>query len=251
MTCRRTLITCLFCLALFVPARSGEASEPLVVFAAASLKGALDEAAALYPHEVLISYGGSGGIARQVALGAPADVIILAHANWMDWIQDQGVIDASSRRNLWGNSLVLIGFEGPPFEQVTGSGLLDALDGGRLAVGQLASVPAGIYAREWMQAAGLWTALSDHLAETENVRAALMLVTRGEAPLGVVYASDARAANVTVLHRIDPMLHSPITYPVALVHRRDVAQGAEFINFLADDPQGIFARHGFAKWAAR
>jgi len=225
-------------------------AEPVVVFAAASLKGALDEAAQSYPHEVTVSYGGSGAIARQVALGAPADVVILAHADWMDWLQDQGIIEQGSRRSLWGNRLVLIGAPGVSLKALSGPALRDALGGGRLAVGQVASVPAGIYAREWLEKAGLWSAVEDRLAETENVRAALMLVARGEAPLGIVYASDARAANVTVLHRVDPDLHGPITYPAALVHSRENPEAADFLTYLENDPQGIFAARGFDRVAA-
>lgn len=225
-------------------------AEPVVVFAAASLKGALDEAAKSFPHEVTVSYGGSGAIARQVALGAPADVVILAHVNWMNWIEEQGFIDRGSRVSLWGNRLVLIGAPGVSLNTLSGPALRDALGDGRLAVGQVASVPAGIYAREWLAAAGLWPAVEDRLAETENVRAALMLVARGEAPLGIVYASDARAANVTVLHRVDPDLHGPITYPAALVHNRSAPEAADFLSYLENDPQGIFAAHGFDRMAA-
>lgn len=234
-----------------VIALSGPAytQEQVTIFAAASLRGALDVVVQEFDRPVVISYGGSGVIARQVAQGAPADLVILASAAWMDWLLEQSAVVPQSHRSLLTNTLVLIAPDStPPLEVITADAVLDRLDAGRLAIGQTQSVPAGIYAREWMEATGLWASLQPRLAETENVRAALALVSRGEAPLGVVYRSDAQAAqNVQTLHDVDPKWHSPIVYPAAIVTGRDRPQVRAVLNFLyAASAQAIFLEHGFA-----
>ncbi len=215
-----------------------------IVFAAASLQGVLAEIAPLYAGEVAVSVSGSGQIARQIAQGAPADVVILANAVWMDWLQEQGVVDPSRREDLLGNQLVLIGpDDAPDLVDVTADALLARLDGGRIAMGQTRGVPAGIYGREWLESAGLWAAMEPHLAETDSVRAALALVARGEAPLGIVYATDAAAeAGVRVLYSVPEAMHGPIVYPAAALSEA----GATFVEFLqADEARAIFAAHGF------
>ncbi|MGK7652123.1 molybdate ABC transporter substrate-binding protein [Roseovarius sp. B08] len=232
-------------IATSLPARS---EGPVTIFAAASLRGALEAALEGSGTEARISYGGSGAMARQVAQGAPADLVILANAAWMDWLEERGQLADSTRGDLLGNQLVLVGTrEAPALEDLTPAGLVDRLDGGRLAVGHTEAVPAGIYARQWMQAAGLWEALRPQLAETENVRAALALVSRGEAPLGVVYASDAEAdPGVRVLSRIDPGLHEPIVYPAALVAGRDSDAARAILTRLKSEHAGkAFVASGF------
>lgn len=224
------------------------AGEPVKIFAAASLGRALDEVAAAWPGEAVISYGGSGGIARQVAAGAPADIVILANTAWIAWLEDRGALQRGSARDILGNRLVLVAPEGAAdLTGVTPRAILERLDGGRLAVGQVLSVPAGIYAKEWMQTAGLWDALSPYLAETVDVRAALALVARGEAPLGIVYATDVRDAEVRVLHEVDPSLHAPIRYGAAIVHSSTNAKAADFMKFLAGEAQDIFISYGFRR----
>lgn len=235
------LILCLF----GAPAAAAE----LTVFAAASLREALDEAAGAWHRPVTRSYGGSGMIARQVAQGAPSDVVLLANSAWMDWLEDNDSLTPGTRTDLLSNALVLVGPAGAP--DLTGTdaaALLARLGQGRMAIGETRGVPAGIYGRQWMQAAGLWPALRPRLAETENVRAALALVARGEAPLGLVYASDAIAdPMVRVLHRIDPAMHDRVVYPVAAPRGGDAQQAAEFIDFLQTaEASEIFRRHGFA-----
>lgn len=223
----------------------GWAGQGITVFAAASLKNALDEVAAAYSGDVVVSYGGSGLLARQVAQGAPVDVVLLANSAWMDWLQEQSAIEASSRLDLLGNTLVLVAPEGADkFAEISAASLLKRLEGGRLAVGQTKGVPAGIYARQWLENKGFWAMLQPHLAETENVRAALALVSRGEAPLGVVYGSDALAdPGVSVVYDIPPDQHDEITYPVAAVKG---GNGASFIDFLVSDQAVmIFSKHGF------
>ncbi len=241
------------CVGLAGP-RAARADEPVTIFAAASLRGALEAALEGAEARTQVSYGGSGAMARQVAQGAPADLVILANVAWMDWLEARGLLEADSRRDLLGNRLVLVGPAGAaPLDGVEAEALLARLDGGRLAVGLTEAVPAGIYARDWMQAAGLWEALRPHLAETENVRAALALVSRGEAPLGVVYASDALAdPGVEVLLEIDAALHAPIVYPAALVAGRGGAAARAVLDHLGGDAAGAaFAAHGFALAGAR
>lgn len=211
------------------------------VFAAASLRGALDTIAAEYEAEVALSFGGSGAMARQIAAGAPADVVVLANPIWMDWLTDQGHI--SQAQVIASNTLVVIGPANTA--QLAGpQDILPRLGGGRLAMGQRDAVPAGSYAQEWLRGTGVWDSLSTRLAETDNVRAALALVARGEAPLGVVYATDAQAEpRVATLYAVPPAAHSPIRYPAAALS----PAGQAFVDHLTSDAaQQIFARHGFA-----
>lgn len=180
--------------ATLASAGAARSDAPVTIFAAASLRGALEAALDGSGIDARVSYGGSGTMARQVAQGAPADVVILANVAWVDWLEENGHIAVSTRTDLLGNRLVLVGPRGAAdLGELNADTLLERLDAGRLAVGHTEAVPAGIYAQEWMQAAGFWEALRPQLAETENVRAALALVSRGEVPLGVVYASDAQA----------------------------------------------------------
>ncbi|APX13814.1 molybdate ABC transporter substrate-binding protein [Tateyamaria omphalii] len=211
-------------------AAPGAQAEPLRVFAAASLQGPLDAVAATWDGPVVISYGGSGAMARQISQGAPADAVILANADWSDWLLDRG-IGTAPPRPLLSNGLVVVGPAGAlPLPDVSADALLARLDGGRLAMGQHMSVPAGIYARAWLGEIGAWDTLQPHLAETENVRAALALVARGEVPLGIVYASDAVASSeVTVLFDVPTDAHPAILYPgLALT-----PEGAAFLDHVA------------------
>jgi len=228
---------------------------PLTVFAAASLKEALDEASAAYTaangQAVRVSYAASSVLARQIQQGAPADVYLSADRDWMDVLQQDGLLDDGTRRDLLGNRLVLVAprASGAAAIQLRpGVDLLPRLGGnGRLALAMTASVPAGRYAREAFTALGVWDALQPRVAETDNVRAALMLVARGEAPLGVVYATDARAEpRVYVVATFAPGLHAPIVYPVARVKAsRHPAAGA-FVTWLATPAAAaIFHRRGF------
>ena len=204
-------------------------ADAITVFAAASLQGPLDEIADSWPDGATLSYAGSGTIARQISLGAPADVVMLASPEWMNWLADRGHL-AGAPEPIASNTLVLIGPAGSaPLEATDASALLDALDGGRLAMGQHRAVPAGVYGAAWLQSVGAWEVLRPHLAETENVRAALALVARGEAPLGLVYASDAQAdPSVSVRYTVPADAHPPILYPAAAV----TPEGAAFVAHL-------------------
>jgi molybdate transport system substrate-binding protein len=206
------------------------------------LRGALDEIAALSPTKTSLSYAGSGVLARQVNQGAPADVVILAHPRWMDWLETQGNIQPNSRANIASNTLVVIGQKGTA--SISDSTTIqDHLGQGRLAMGQRDSVPAGIYARAWLETAGLWEHLKPHLAEVDNVRLALALVARGEAPLGVVYRSDAFAEpKVDVVYFVPESAHDTIQYPAAAI----TDKGRGFIDLLTSaQASHIFQRHGF------
>ncbi|WP_304950561.1 molybdate ABC transporter substrate-binding protein [Sulfitobacter sp.] len=219
------------------------AEQPSVtVFAAASLRGALDEVARGYGGDVALSFGGSGTMARQIDAGAPADVVLLAAPVWMTWLRDRGAIEADAVVDLLGNSLVVIA---PADSNIAPdpADLAGALGDARLAMGQRDAVPAGIYAREWLEVTGQWEAIAPHLAETDNVRSALALVARAETPLGVVYRTDALAEpQVRILYDIAQDTHSPITYPAAAL----TDSGAAFMAHLqSDDARAVFARHGF------
>lgn len=238
----RSALVSLLCL---VASMAG--AEPLRVFAAASLKGPLDE---IFP-DAVIAYGGSGGIARQVMAGAPADLVILANTAWMDELADAGAIDAGEMRDVASNSLVLIGADGaaPLPSPLTAEAVLDRLGpDGRLAIGLTRAVPAGIYGRAALEGLGLWEALTPRLAEVDNVRTALALVARGEAPLGLVYGSDAQVVGgVSVVAHLPAESHPPIRYPAAPVAggNRDAALAA-LERLTGPEGQAILQAAGFA-----
>lgn len=230
--------------------------DPVLVFAAASLKGAMDEAASAYAAggggPVRVSYAASSTLARQIEHGAPADVFLSADEDWMDWLQERGLVDPGTRRDLLGNTLVLVApaaGDTSPLDLAAGPGpLLARVGEGPFAIAMADAVPAGKYAREALSALGAWDRLRARAAEGDSVRAALMLVARGEAPLGVVYATDALAEpRVRVVARVPVALHAPITYPVARVAAGGHAGAAGFITWLGSPGAGaIFKRHGFS-----
>lgn len=243
------------CLALMP--QSGTAGA-VTVFAAASLGGALDEVIAAWqqdhPTHVQVSYAGSGVLARQISAGAPADVFISAAPDWMDVLEAQGLIahrdEQIQRVDLLGNALVLIAGPGSPaLEPVALDQSLDLvslLRGGFLAMALPDAVPAGQYGKAALQSLGLWDNVVLYVAQTDNVRAALTLVARGEAPLGITYASDVQAApSVRSVARFDASLHPPIVYPAALLSDAS-AEAAELFTFLtSSEAQAVFVEHGF------
>ena len=214
---------------------------PVTVFAAASLSGVLEAAAKDYDGAVTFSFGGSGVMARQVAAGAPADLLILANPDWMVWLSQQGHIGPDTQQIIATNSLVVIGpsHAAPLHPQ----DLIARLGNGRLAMGQRDAVPAGSYARSWLQSVALWDQVQTQLAETDNVRAALALVARGETPLGIVYATDAIAEpRVSVVYNIPSGSHAPVKYPAAALS----PAGTGFLNYLTSAAAAAtFAAHGF------
>ena len=235
----RLLSFVLFSFWLALPA----AAQSVTVFAAASLRGALTEIAQSYPETVTFSFSGSGTLARQIAAGAPADAVVLAHSDWANWLDERGMLVSDSLREVAGGVLVLIGpSEAPSITNPDVKTLIAILNGGRLAMGQRDGVPAGTYAREWLTYIDAWPALTSHIAETDNVRAALALVAVGAAPLGLVYASDALAEpRVRILYTIPSRAHAPIRYPAAAI----TSAGRAFVAYLTTpDAAAIFAKHG-------
>lgn len=254
----RLIATLLSFLALFgaaatLAAPAKPAPEPILVFAAASLQGSLDEVAAAWAkrsgQQVKISYAGSSALAKQIAQGAPADVFISADEQWMDTLQTQGAIDPATRFDLVGNRLVLVAPAdgGPRAVALTQRGLAEALGDGRLAMAETTTVPAGRYGRAALTALNLWTTVSAHLAESDNVRGALAFVARGEAPLGIVYATDAQAEpRVRVVATFPARTHPRIVYPAARVRTADARRSAGFLAYLhGREAQAAFARAGF------
>ena len=224
----------------------------LTVFAAASLKNGLDAAVASYEREtggrVAVSYAASSALARQIEQGAPADLFLSADLDWMDHLEERGLIRPGTRRNLLGNRLVLIAPKGEAkaLELSPGS-LAAALGDGRLAVADVDAVPAGKYGRAALERLGLWPEAAGRVARTENVRAALAFVARGEAPLGIVYETDAKAEpEVEVVARFPETSHPPIVYPVAVTASSTHADAMRFLDALRrPDCAALFAREGF------
>ena len=251
--CRVLLVLAVAWAALALAACSGAPGpRPLRVFAAASLQGTLDTIATRYTartgQPVIITYAGTPTLARQLLTGAPADVVIAADALWMDTLGAAGAVNVDSRLVVAGNRLVVIAPRDArrPLDLTAGA-LRDALGDGRLAVADTVSVPAGRYARESLDALGLWPSVQGRLAQADDVRGALAFVARGEAPLGIVYATDARAERrVRVVAQLPSRTHAPITYPAAAVTRGDQASATRFLAWLAGaDARAQFARAGF------
>jgi molybdate transport system substrate-binding protein len=234
-------------------------TAPIDLFAAASLAEVLDAAVVDYRSRsgrtVRATYAGSAQLARQIAHGAPADVFIAADEVWMDWLDQRGLIEASGRRDLASNRLVLIApvaTSDADVDLTLPSALAARMGDGRLAMAE-AAVPAGRYGREALTRLELWPGVKDRLAPGDDVRAALALVARGEAPLGLVYATDALIEpRVRVVATFPAASHAPIVYPAAPVRRRDGTgdpEGARaFVDFLAGaEGQALFRRFGFAR----
>ena len=217
-------VLALICIAL--AAQTGTTRADVTVFAAASLRGALDEIAALSDTTVTLSYA--------------ADVVILAHPRWMDWLSTSGAIVPNSRSDIAYNSLVLIGPKGAA-PLAAPSAIHKRLGQGRLAMGQRDAVPAGIYTQDWLEQTGQWDILKPQLAEVENVRFALALVARGETPLGVVYRSDAQAEpRVDILYNVPENMHDKITYPAATI----TPKGDEFMALISS-PEALDILNSF------
>ncbi|MGB8183034.1 MAG: molybdate ABC transporter substrate-binding protein [Stellaceae bacterium] len=237
-------------LALFpmAPAHAGT----FTIFAAASLKNALDAALAAYEKEtgdtVRVSYAASSALARQIEAGAPADIFISADLKWMDELQDKNLIQATTRHNLLGNELVLVApaSSGTKIDLAPGIDLLPYLKNGPLAMADPAAVPAGIYGKAALTKLGMWNSVEAKVARAEDVRAALRLVARGEAPLGIVYRTDANAEpQVEVAGVFPPGSYPPVTYPAAVVTHAHPRAGdlLEFLSSPAARP--YFEKQGF------
>jgi len=233
-----------------LPAIGQPASSAVTVFAAASLTDSLKAVAEAYKAKtgisVTLSFGASSTLARQIEQGAKADIFFSADSAWMDYLQSKSLI--ARRKDMLGNQLVLVaGPEASPPPRIAPHfDLAGALGGRRLAVADPASVPAGKYARAALTSLGVWNQLASKLAPAENVRVALEYVARGEAPYGIVYASDAKVApNVWVVGVFPESTHAPIIYPAAMIKTASPSAKA-FLSFLGSKDAGaIFQKAGF------
>jgi molybdate transport system substrate-binding protein len=228
------------------------AAEPLLVFAAASLTDALgevDRAFTARTHiEVRASFAASSVLAKQIEAGAPADVFFSADLEWVDYLDQRKLLRPGSRHDVVTNRLVLIA---PADSKVTvkiapGFDLIGALGGGKLATGDPDSVPVGKYAHAALEKLGLWERVSSRIVPAENVRSALAFVARGEAPLGIVYRTDALAEKRVRIVDVFPQdSHPPITYPIALTKRAG-PEAQRFVDFVTSDAaRQIFSKYGF------
>ncbi len=230
---------------------SAAQAAPVTVFAAASLKNALDEVGAQYAKtggDARFSYAASSAIARQIEQGAPADIYVSADSDWMNYLADRKLIVASSRKDLLTNNLALIAPADSKVALKIGKGmsLAKALGDGRLAVAG-PDVPAGKYAKASLSALGVWDSVSGQLAQAENVRMALQYVARGESPLGIVYDTDAKVEpKVRIVGLFPAGTHPKIVYPVALVAGSKNPEAAKFLAYLSG-PQAaaVFRKYGF------
>ncbi|MCX7355171.1 MAG: molybdate ABC transporter substrate-binding protein [Alphaproteobacteria bacterium] len=231
------------------PARA----EDVVVFAAASLKESLDEAARQYqtnsPDKILVSYAASSALAKQIEAGAPADVFISADLEWMDYLATRNLIKPATRADLLGNTLVLIAPKDSTaaLKLAPGTDLAAALKGGKLAMGDPDHVPAGKYGKAALEKLGIWASVQNSVARAENVRSALAFLARGEAPLGIVYGTDAAAEKaVKIVDTFPAGSYPPIIYPVAETASGNKAGAARFVAFLRSaDGKAVFQRYGF------
>ncbi len=234
-------------------ADAATATKPVVVFAAASLKNALDaiskEWEAKSGNKTTLSFAASSAIAKQIESGAPADLFISADLKWMDWLAERKLIDAASRKTLLGNTLVLIAPKDRKVELKIEKGfaLAAALGDGRLAMGDTKSVPAGVYGQAALTNLGVWDQVSSKVAGAENVRVALAYVARGETPLGIVYGSDAKSEpQVKIVDAFPADSHQPIVYPVALTASSTNPEAKKFLEFLSSpEATKAFEAEGF------
>src|SRR5215831_11128648 len=251
---RHLLAYVLFILASAAWSVAASAQAPkLIVFAAASLKDALDEANVAYQRdkgqEIAASYAASSTLAKQIEAAAPADVFISADLEWMDYLAKKNLIKPETRANLLGNRLVLIA----PVNSAAKLGiapnfpLAQALGNGRLAIADPNGVPAGRYGKAALESLGVWSSVADRLAPAENVRATLALVSRGEAPLGVVYQTDAASDKaVKIVGTFPEDTHPPIIYPIAVVTSSTNRGAPAYLTFLKSPvARPIFEKQGF------
>jgi molybdate transport system substrate-binding protein len=245
-------------LALAVSACGPREKEPAAtVLAAASLTDALEAIGTAYREEagedIRFSFASSSTLARQIEAGAPADIFISANEEWMDYLDERSLVRADTRAEPIGNVLVLVAPADSPMTDVAVDSSLDlaALLGpdGRIAVGDPAHVPAGAYAEDALRSLGLWEAAESRLAPALDVRGALALVEQGEAPLGIVYATDAAVSDgVKVVGVFPEASHAPITYPFALLASSQSEEAERFFAYATGAPGlAVFERYGFIR----
>ena len=232
---------------------SSVAAEQITVFAASSLKETLEEIAADFTsetgYEVVLAFAGSSALARQIEFGAPADIFISASTVWMDHLEKEELIAPATRFDLVGNRLVLVGPADGSAEVVLNAdtNMAALLHGGKLAMALTDAVPAGIYGKAALEHLGLWQDVAAFVAQTDNVRAALALVALRAAPLGVVYATDARADTTVAVRAVFPeAAHPDIRYPAAKVAASDTAAASVLLDYLrSPTADSVFVRNGF------
>ncbi len=233
-----------------VPRSLAAEAPPVTVFAAASMAPALTEIALRLEEEkgieVRLVFASSGVLARQVANGAPADLFVSANRRWMDWLIERGLID-SAPVPLLGNRLVLVQPADAPETLALDDSLPERLGDDRLAIGDPDHVPAGIYAKEALESLGLWPQLQRSVVLLPNVRAALLLVERGEVAAGIVYRTDVNKKKVRVAAAFQPDSHSPIIYSAGVVAAGRTLAAWEVLSYLQrPGAQAVFRRYGFA-----
>ena len=261
---RRSIFCCAAALTLSLGFAGWAVAADVTVFAAASLKDALDDLVKIYTTQVSdvpagtrvrVSYAGSNALARQIEQGAPAQAFISADQEWMDYLATRKLVLADSRRDLVRTDLVLVA---PIASKVAvnvamdsrtnvATAMLAALGDGRLAVANPDAVPAGKYAKAALTKLGAWSAVESKLARTENVRAALAFAARGEVPLAIIYRTDALAEpRVRIVATFPANTHAPIVYPAAIVAGQDSPEAQRFLRYLSGDASSAtWVRHGF------
>jgi molybdate transport system substrate-binding protein len=225
----------------------------VLVFAAASLKNALDDVAGQWQRQtgkkVAISYAASNNLIRQIEQGAPADIFMSADLDWMDYGQQKNLIKPETRANLLSNRIVLIAPKDSTLSVKVEPGfdLAEALKGGRLAMGNVDAVPAGKYGKAALEKLGAWDGVKGRIAQAESVRAALLLVSRGETPLGIVYQTDAASEPaVKIISTFPDDSHPPIVYPVALTKDSNNTAAADFLKYVRSPAaKPAFEKQGF------
>ena len=239
---------------LLAAAQPLAAQEAITVFAAASMKNALDDANAAFTKatgvKVTASYAASSALAKQIEQGAPADVFLSADLQWMEYVAERKLIKPDTRVNLLGNKLVLIAAADSKLDKVEikeGFNIARLAGDGRIAVADVRAVPAGLYAKAALEKLGAWKAAEPKLAMAENVRATLAFVARGETPIGIVYETDAKVEpKVKIVGVFPDGSHPPITYPVAATTTAKAA-AARYLAFLrSGDAKAIFEKYGFS-----
>jgi molybdate transport system substrate-binding protein len=229
------------------------AQEKVTVFAAASMKNALDAANKAWSDEagkeVTASYAASSALAKQIEAGAPADVFISADLDWMKYVSDKKLVKEDTKSNWLGNRIVLVAPKdnAKPVEIKAGFDLAGLLNGGKLAMGAPDSVPAGKYGKAALEKLGTWSSVEKSVAGAESVRAALALVSRGEAPYGIVYATDAAAdPGVAVVGTFPEDTHPPIIYPIAILSESKSSDASAYVDYLKSAKAApFFEKQGF------
>lgn len=253
---RHTVITRLLALALLAPIvlpAAAAAQDKVTVFAAASMKNALDAANAAWSEKTgnaaIVSYAASSALAKQVEAGAPADLFVSADLAWMDYVAGKNLILEDTRTNLVGNRLVLVAAadKAQPVDIKPGFELAKLVGERKLAMGAVESVPAGKYGKAALEKLGVWSSVEGKVAAADNVRAALLLVSRGEAPYGIVYQTDAAAdPGVRIVGTFPEDSHEPIIYPVAILSGSRNPAAATYLDFLkSPEAAPFFENQGF------